>query len=119
MKNLKIPLLNCLLLIIISSSVFSCSEDGVNGSNGKDGLDGSDFTPEPIVTTIFENKSNLKPLVTIHSGFSDVKAYSLLSSSDILANGFQLLGAQDGAGLLKDPKSDGFIQFLVYFLIKI
>jgi hypothetical protein len=53
----------------------------------------------PILTnmgTMFENKSNLKPLVTMHSGFSEVKAYSLVSSSDVLTNGFQL-GAQDGA----------------------
>jgi hypothetical protein len=106
MKNLKIPVLNYLVLILVVTSIISCSEDGADGINGADGVNGTDLTNPG---TMFENKSNLKPLVTMHSGFSDVKAYSLVSSSDVLANGFQLLGAQDGAGLLKDPKSDGYI----------
>ena len=111
MKNFKIPVLNYFLLILVSTTIFSCSKDAVDGKdgvNGTNGVDGKDFTP-PTATTIFENKSNLKPLVTIHSDFSMVTAYSLLSSSDVLSNGFQLFGAQDGAGLLKDPKSDGYI----------
>ncbi|MGY6647272.1 hypothetical protein [Wenyingzhuangia sp. IMCC45574] len=57
----------------------------------------------------FENKSNLTPLVKMHSEFSNVEAYSLISTSDVLENGFQLFGAQDGAGLLNDPDSDGYI----------
>ncbi|MGY5351337.1 hypothetical protein ACXGQW_01980 [Wenyingzhuangia sp. IMCC45533] len=107
MKNL----LKLLPLALIASFTISCSEDGLDGTNGKDGVDGKDgmdFTP-PTSETIFENKSNLEPLVSIHSGFKNVKAYSLLSSSDVLSNGFTLLGAQDGAGLLKDPNSDGYI----------
>jgi hypothetical protein len=39
----------------------------------------------------------------MHSGFSEVKAYSLVSSSDILAM-VSIIRTQDGAGLLKDPK---------------
>lgn len=57
--------------------------------------------------TMFENKSNLEPLVALESQFNFVDAYSLISSSDILDNGFQLVGAQDGAGFLKD--GDGYI----------
>lgn len=80
--------------------------DGANGADGADGEDGKDFTPEP---TIFENKSNLDPLVAISPQFNFVKAYSLISSSDTLSNGFILVGAQDGAGFLKDPNSDGYM----------
>ena len=80
--------------------------DGVDGQDGADGEDGSDFTPEP---GLFSNKSNLDPLVAMMPQFNYVKAYSLLSSSDTLSNDFKLVGAQDGAGLLKDPNSDGYI----------
>lgn len=74
-------------------------DDFIGSSN--DGGDGKK------TGTIFENKSNLDPLVAIQPQFNFVKAYSLLSSNDILDDGFQLVGAQDGAGLLKD--GDGYI----------
>ncbi len=80
--------------------------DGVDGKDGEDGMDGENFTPDSIM---FSNKSNLDPLVAIQSQFNYVKAYSLLSSSDTLSNDFKLVGAQDGAGLLKDPDSDGYL----------
>ncbi|MGJ8759857.1 MAG: hypothetical protein ACSHXA_04900 [Polaribacter sp.] len=73
--------------------------DGVDGVNGSDGEDGEDFTPSP---EMFSNKSSLAPLVTINSDFSSVEAFSLISSTDVLSNGFRLVGAQDGAGFLKD-----------------
>ncbi|MDO3694998.1 hypothetical protein QVZ41_09105 [Wenyingzhuangia sp. chi5] len=101
-------------LALVAAVAISCGEDGldgmngVDGANGKDGKDGQDYTP-PTTETMFENKSNLYPLVKMHSDFSGVEAYSLLSSSDKLSNGFQLLGAQDGAGLLNDPNSDGYL----------
>jgi hypothetical protein len=31
MKNLKIPVLNYLLVILVSTSIISCSEDGADG----------------------------------------------------------------------------------------
>lgn len=55
---------------------------------------------------IFENKSELEPLVDVKSQFNFVKAYSLISSTDVLEDGFRLVGAQDGAGFLKD--GDGY-----------
>lgn len=78
--------------------------DGVNGVDGKDGENGKDFTPSP---SLFSNKSSLNPLVNISASFNNVKAYSLISSTDVLSNGFRLVGAQDGAGFLKD--GDEFI----------
>ena len=57
--------------------------------------------------TIFENKSELEPLVAIESQFNFVKAYSLISSTDVLDDGFRLVGAQDGAGFLRD--GDGYM----------
>ncbi len=57
--------------------------------------------------TIFENKSALEPLVAVQSQFNFVKAYSLISSTDVLEDDFRLVGAQDGAGFLRD--GDGYI----------
>ncbi|MEL6917243.1 MAG: hypothetical protein AAFO99_05880 [Bacteroidota bacterium] len=57
--------------------------------------------------TIFENKSGLEPLVAIQPQFNFVEAYSLISTTDVLDNGFQLAGAADGAGFLKD--GDGYV----------
>ena len=65
---------------------------------------GSDDDPEG---TMFENKSALTPLVSIRPEFSQVSAYSLISTTDILDNGFQLAGAADGAGFLEN--GDGYI----------
>ena len=97
-----------LAFALTSSSVIMVSCDiedgkdgvnGVDGKDGKDGKDGEDFTPSPLM---FTNKSSLSPLVKMHSEFSAVSAYSLISSTDVLSNGFRLVGAQDGAGFLKD-----------------
>lgn len=83
--------------------------DGVDGMDGADGADGADGQDLTLSQTMFENKSSLEPLVAIQSQFNFVKAYSLISSKDTLSNGFQLVGAQDGAGLLKDPNGSGYI----------
>tara|TARA_R110002049_G_scaffold308939_1_gene515033 strand:- start:21612 stop:22466 length:855 start_codon:yes stop_codon:yes gene_type:complete len=97
-------------MVTLSSALLTnCSpedgKDGINGIDGKDGADGmdgengEDFTP---AESMFSNKSLLAPLVNIQAGFSSVKAFSLISSTDVLTNGFRLVGAQDGAGFLKD-----------------
>ncbi|MDT0644289.1 hypothetical protein RM553_15735 [Zunongwangia sp. F363] len=78
---------------------------GPEGPQGEAGEDGEDFTPEP---TMFANKSALEPLVLINPSFGQVKAYSLLSTTDDI-DGFHLAGSADGAGLLQDPDSDGYI----------
>jgi hypothetical protein len=114
MKTFKSTFLSALLLSALALTAYSCDpEDGVDGNNGidgqngadgKNGVDGEDYTPS---VTMFENKSSLEPLVAIQSQFNFVKAYSLISSTDELADGFRLVGAQDGAGFLKD--GDGYI----------
>ena len=81
--------------------------DGINGENGldgQDGADGEDFTVEP---TIFENKSATAPLVAMSSQFNYVDVYSLISTPDVIGEGFQLAGSADGAGFLKD--GDGYM----------
>lgn len=101
------------MIFAISAVTVSCEDgmdgmDGVDGQDGMDGVDGQDgqdFTAQP---TIFENKSSLEPLVAIKPQFNFVKAYSLVSSTDII-DGFQFVGAADGAGLIEDPNSNGFI----------
>lgn len=80
-------------------------EKGEQGEQGSQGTAGEDFTPEPM---IFANKSALEPLVLINPSFGQVKAYSLLSTTDDI-NGFNLAGSADGAGFLNDPDSDGYI----------
>lgn len=57
-------------------------------------------------TIIFEDKSELTPLVNIFPEFSQVDAYSLISTTDVIGD-FQIAGAADGAGLVKDK--DGYI----------
>ncbi|MWW23720.1 PhoX family protein [Algibacter lectus] len=110
MMNKYIKLFLFLFIVTSTSTVIvSCDiedgKDGINGvdgkdgENGKDGEDGEDFTPPEAM---FSNKSSLAPLVKLHSEFSTVEAFSLLSSTDVLSNGFRLVGAQDGAGFLKD-----------------
>ncbi len=100
--------LSKLSLLLLCVFIASCDDgiDGQDGVDGQDGQDGQDFVPDP---TIFENKSNLEPLVALKPQFSFVEAYSLLSSSDVLDNGFRLVGAQDGAGFLADPSGEGFV----------
>ncbi|TYP74968.1 PhoX family protein [Aquimarina intermedia] len=105
--------------MIFMSLILSVScdvEDGIDGSNGKDGIDGkdgtdgedgkngSDFVPEP---TMFANKSSMEPLVAMAPQFNYVKAYSLISTPDIINESFQLAGSADGAGFLKE--GDGYI----------
>jgi hypothetical protein len=60
---------------------------------------------------VFENKSVTPSFVAAMPGFSEVGIFTLLSSDDVLpaSPGF-VFGAQpDGAGLLKDPNSDGYL----------
>lgn len=119
MKKSKSLLFKTLLLTCIGVAVISCDpEDGIDGRDGIDGVDGSDGADgvngedgkDLIASEImFENKSNLAPLVAMMPQFNYVEAYSLISSSDTLSNDFKLVGAQDGAGFLKDPESDGYI----------
>ncbi|MFI8379068.1 hypothetical protein [Leeuwenhoekiella sp. NPDC079379] len=116
MITLKKLLLNCMMLASVGVLFMACEGedgldgidgvDGADGTDGVDGNDGGDFTPDP---GMFSNKSNLEPLVAMMPQFNYVKAYSMLSSSDTLSNEFKLVGAQDGAGFLKDPNSDGYI----------
>ena len=88
-------------------AVASCDQiDDFIGGGGED-----DGNGEPT-GTIFENKSNLEPLVAIQPQFNFVQAYSMISSSDVLEDGFRFVGAADGAGLVEKPTGDGF-----YYLV--
>lgn len=112
-------LFRAICLVLFGCLIYSCEgedgRDGVDGIDGADGEqgppgtpgeDGEDFIP-PM--SMFENKSNLEPLVAMSSQFNYVDVYSVISSTDTLSNGFTLVGAQDGAGLLADPDGDGYI----------
>ncbi|HRW76910.1 MAG TPA: hypothetical protein P5563_13465, partial [Saprospiraceae bacterium] len=59
----------------------------------------------------FKDKSVNDKLVSMFPAFSNVEVYSLISSDDVLPGSPDFIfGAQpDGAGLLKDPNSDGYI----------
>ncbi len=113
----KIKLLFKMLLIVATVTMTTSCEDGMDGINGingvdgqdggdgldgedgQDGEDGEDFTPEE---TMFANKSSFEPLVAIAPQFNYVKAYSLVTTPDIIGGNFQLAGSADGAGFLKD-----------------
>lgn len=109
MKNSKKVWWKAVCLSMLGLLQYSCNvEDGIDGIDGRDGVDGTDgedLTQEP---TMFEDKSNTPPLVAIFPQFNFVKAYSLISSTDVLENGFRLVGAQDGAGFLRDGE-DGYM----------
>jgi hypothetical protein len=62
-------------------------------------------------TVILENKSVNPALAFMMPGFESVNVYTLISSDDVLPQSASFVyGAQpDGAGLLKDPNSDGYI----------
>ncbi|WP_282160611.1 hypothetical protein [Ulvibacterium marinum] len=97
MRTLKNVLL-CTGIIALSS----CDRlDDFIGDGG-----GSDDEP---MGTIFENKSSLEPLVALKPQFNFVDAYSLISSTDVLEDGFRFVGAADGAGFVADPNSDGYL----------
>lgn len=118
MKILKLPLL--LACISLATLTTSCSEDGLDGLNGengidgqdgKDGEDGQDLTPTLEDNEMFYNKSLIEPLVNIYPEFSSsVKAYSLLTSVDVIGeSNFQIASTVDGAGLIHEASGDGFI----------
>ncbi|QNA43317.1 alkaline phosphatase PhoX [Lacibacter sediminis] len=68
----------------------------------------------------FANKSVNPALAFTMPGFNNVGIYTLLSSEDALPNspGF-VYGAQpDGAGLLKDPNSDGYVLITNHEIIR-
>ncbi|MGA9637854.1 hypothetical protein [Flavobacterium sp.] len=114
MKNRKLPMLKHLTLISISIIAFSCSNDTKDGTNGKDGVNGQDGQngkdAELILdNAMFSNKSIVEPLVKIDPAFPNVRAYSLVSTVDVIGeNKFQLASTVDGAGLIKDD-GNGFI----------
>ncbi|AWX45984.1 hypothetical protein HME9304_03016 [Flagellimonas maritima] len=89
-----------LVLMGVLVAVTSCDkiDDFVGG--------GDDDEPKG---TIFENKSELEPLVAMKPQFNFVQAYSLISSTETLSNGFKLVGAQDGGGFLRNPSGSGYI----------
>lgn len=103
MKLFKQRFFQLCILTSLGFGLLGCEgEDGLDGTNGLDGIDGQDGQDYTPPEGLFTNKSALDPLVDISSNFSNVNAYSLISSTDYLPNGFRLVGAQDGAGLLKD-----------------
>ena len=68
----------------------------------------------------FANKSVNPALAFTMPGFNNVGIYTLLSSDDMLSNspGF-VYGAQpDGAGLLKDPNSEGYVLITNHEIIR-
>ena len=116
MKTTKKLLFSALFAVAIGCTFTACEDgengingidgvDGQDGQDGQDGNDGEDFVPEP---TIFADKSNIPPLVAMAPQFSFVKAYSLISTSDVISETFQLAGSADGAGFLSD-NNGGYI----------
>jgi hypothetical protein len=88
-------------LLLAGALLMNCEgpegDIGPAGPAGSNGQDGEDLTTSP---TIFENKSDVEPLVSMSPQFNYVKAYSLVTTTDVIGN-FQLAGSADGAGFLK------------------
>ncbi len=65
-----------------------------------------------VTASMFANKSNLAPLVSMQPQFNFVEAYSLVSSSDVLnfGNGdFRIGGGADGAGFIKNGEGYEYV----------
>lgn len=68
-----------------------------------------DNTPQGVEpSAVLTHKSQTLPLITISPEFANVKAYSLLTTPDVIGQSkFQLSGSADGAGFLKTD--DGYL----------
>ncbi|WP_343306795.1 alkaline phosphatase PhoX [Chitinophaga niabensis] len=77
--------------------IFACKD--------KNGVDPKEDRPE------FKNRSNAELLITIDPAFSNVSAYTLISSSDTIPGfkDFVYGGTPDGQGFLKNPDGSGYI----------
>ncbi len=106
-KTLLMPLCTAILGLLISGCDTEDQMIVRNETPAPDSENGQEVPEEVVEGTFFENKSSLEPLVSIKPEFSNVKAFSLISSTDVLENGFRLVGAQDGAGFLND--GNGFM----------
>ncbi|WP_281234435.1 hypothetical protein [Flavobacterium gelatinilyticum] len=90
------------LLGITGLSVISCQNDDNKDSSNDDGVNTAiDFT----------SHSKVPAFVYAMSGFENLKISTLIASSDVLPDSPTFVyGAQpDGAGLMKDPKGEGYI----------
>ncbi len=113
MKTTKKFLFSAIIALAVGFTFNACEDgkdgingvDGVDGTNGQNGENGQDFVPDP---TIFADKSSFAPLVAISPQFNFVKAYSLISTPDVIGGNFQLAGSADGAGLISDNQG-GYI----------
>lgn len=83
-------------------------------------IDGGQPTPTPTPTPTpvpvedkpeLKNRSNVEPLVEVLPGFSDLKLYTLISSSDTIAASpdFVYGGTPDGSGMLRNPDGSGYV----------
>ncbi|WP_432221750.1 alkaline phosphatase PhoX [Flavobacterium sp. TMP13] len=87
------------LAAVTSLLVLSCQNDDTNGAT----------TVNPQID--FTSQSKIPPFVYAMSGFENLKISTLLTSADVLPESPSFIyGAQpDGAGLMKDPNSEGYI----------
>ena len=108
------PIVQLFFAGTLTAAIFSCSKS----VNSKDGLQqNADSKTSPSSwknendQIIFGNKSITPSFVKTMPGFDGVGIFTLLSSDDVLPESPSFVyGAQpDGAGLLKDPNSDGYI----------
>ncbi|TWI02409.1 hypothetical protein IQ05_00662 [Flavobacterium tiangeerense] len=82
--------------------------------------DDKNETPSVNTAINFSNVSTVPALAVAKEGFENLQITSLLSSSDVLAQSPAFVyGAQpDGAGLMKDPASDGYIMITNHEILK-
>lgn len=101
----------------ISIALMTALTIGIVACNDDEGND----TPNPVNTNIdFSSHSNVPAFVYPMTGFENLEISTLISSSDILAQSPSFVyGAQpDGAGLMKDPNSDGYLMITNHEILK-
>ncbi|MDG2281210.1 MAG: hypothetical protein P8L42_11335 [Flavicella sp.] len=118
MRISKMSILRTLTIAFFAVASVACTEDAINGNDGAvgaagaDGADGADGKDLINTPTMFENKSDLKPLIAMDPQFNFVESYSLISSSDLLNfNGkdFRIGGGADGAGFLQNGEGYEYV----------
>lgn len=116
MNKISKPLAACFTVVAATSLFYACSKNLKTTATEGDALslsaaarNGEAFGLKKKLD--LQNYSLTVPLIKKLAGFEDLQVYSMVSSEDEFP-GFRFGGSADGAGMIKDPNSDGYIMLV-------
>jgi secreted PhoX family phosphatase len=115
MYNVSKPLLAGFTLVTATTLFFACAKNVKSGA-AEDDLATAAINRKADAPGL-NNKLDLRhysvtsPLIKKLAGFEDLQVYSMISSEDEFS-GFRFGGSADGAGMVKDPNSEGYIMLV-------